>query len=197
MILYITRGTSRIALRVKELNQNSQVISWEHLQLLIEPGQWDVDCGPNGSPWFLYGCWPGKLTGVDIANPPQPDFPTLIYPAFELDADGRVVFKLDERLHSLPNGRYTGTLRTMPSVPPFHMTPIVLPKPDARDIPDEYVIGRNCEVSFPAPPPRPPKPACCILARFDIDLGPECSEHYIDQVTVDMYDGCGVDDGNS
>lgn len=195
MILYITRGTARIALRVRELNQNSQLTDWKQLQLLVQPGQWDVDCGPNGSPWFLYGCWPGKRTGVDIANP-HFDFPIIVYNAYELDNDGRIVFRLDERLYSLPNGRYTGILRVMPHVPPFKMTPIVLPKPEERDIPAEYKIGRNCEVDFPEPPPVPHEPKCCVLAHFDIDLGPECSEHYIDQVTVDMRSGCGIDEGD-
>lgn len=196
MILYINRGTARLALRVREINQTSQLTSWQQLQLLIQPGQWDEDCGPNGSPWILHGCWPGKRTGVDIANP-HFDFPIIVYQAYEMDNDGRVVFLLDEKLYALPNGRYTGVLRVMPHVPPFKMSPIVLPKPHEMDIPDEYKIGRNCDVSFPEPPHPPRQPECCILARFDIDLGPECSDHYIDQVTVDMHNGCGVEHGEA
>lgn len=195
MILYLTRGVARLALRVHELNQMGRITSHEDIQFVIQPGQWDMDCGPNGSPWILTGCWPGKITDVDIANPPQPDFPALIYDCFETDADGRLVFLMDERLWRMPNGRYSGTIQVRPHVQPFTMTPFVLPKPEERDIPAEYKIGRDCEPQFPKPVLPPPPPRCCVLARFDIDLGPECSDHYIDQITVDMRDGCGIDEG--
>lgn len=39
-----------------------------------------------------------------------PDIPTLRYPAFEIDDDGRVVFYFDKKLWSLPNGRYNATV---------------------------------------------------------------------------------------
>lgn len=49
-----------------------------------------------------------------IIQPPDggaaPDTPTLRYPAFEMDDDGRVVFYFDKKLWTLPNGRYNATV---------------------------------------------------------------------------------------
>lgn len=38
--------------------------------------------------------------------PAEPPIPILTYPAFELDCEGRVTFFFDEKLWSLPPGRY-------------------------------------------------------------------------------------------
>ena len=200
MIVYLTRGTTRLALRIRETNTSSQLTSWKDLQLLIQPGQYDQCCGPNGSPWILTGCWPGKPTGVDIANPAPFDFPTLVYPSFALDNDGRVVFALDERLWRLPNGRYSGVLQLATPIQPFNMKPLLPhgePEENGVIIPDEFLIGRECYHEPACPPPKPPKPKHCVLAVFDIDMGPECSDHMVDQIAVDFAIGCGVDDGNS
>jgi hypothetical protein len=41
--------------------------------------------------------------------PPEPCLlPTIIYPAFEIDADGAIVFRLDNHLWSRQPGRYIG-----------------------------------------------------------------------------------------
>lgn len=199
MILYLTQGMAELGLRVKNLPTGDQVISWEDIQLLIEPGQWDsrCHCGPNGSPWILHGCWPGHRTEVDIANF-RPDFPVIVYQAERLDDEGRLVFHLDERLWSLPPGRYSGTLRVAPMrgavYEPVRALRVMTPPPN-RGIPPEYFIGRNCNPEFPAPPPPPPRPKCCILSRFDIDLGPQCAEHMVDQVNVEFaLTSCGGDE---
>lgn len=199
MILHLTQGMSMLALRIKEIGSMRQVISWEDLQLLIQPGQHDAQsCYPNGSPWILTGCWPGKRTGVDVANW-RPDFPTIVYPAYKLDAEGRVVFHLDERLWELPTGRYTGILRAAPIKQCYdfpHVLLSVAPPPPDRGIPQQYLFGRDCCVDTPPDVPPRPEPKCCILSTFDIDLGPMCSDHMIDQVSVDFkLDTCGVEDG--
>ena len=165
MIIYLSRGAARLAFRLRNVNTHDQLISWNNLCLHIRPGQYDQPCVPNGSPWVLTGCWPGKPTGVDIANPQPYDFPTKRIPAFKLDADGRVVFRLPPDLWELPNGRYTGC--------------IIAEKP-GHDKPF------NFDVHFDSHPPKIDNPAPCILAIFDIDIGPECSDHYADQVVVEM-----------
>lgn len=196
MILYLAQGMAELAMRLKNLPTGDQVVSWEDIQLLIQPGQWDRCCGPNGSPWILHGCWPGHRTEVDIANF-RPDFPTLVYQAERLDDEGRIVFHLDERLWRLPPGRYSGTLRASPThggtYEPVSLK--VMPKHPDKGIPPEYLIGRDCNPDFPVPPPPPPRPKCCILSRFDIDLGPMCAEHMVDQVNVEFaLNPCGGDE---
>lgn len=191
MIIKLSAGATRLALRVKEFGSNRQLIDWRMMQLLIQPGQHDECCGPNGSPWYLHGCWPMHPTGVDIANH-RPDFPTICYNAFELDGDGRVVFRLDERLWSLPHGRYTGILRLYPhGRVPFNLKFIqdVGKKaiPQGIVIPPEFEPGarEGCIKTEQFPTPPPPEPPCCVLSKFDIDLGPACSDHLVDQVAVD------------
>ncbi len=190
MILYLAQGMSSLALRIKETNRQNQLTDWRQLQLLIQPGESRVQECYMGSPWVLTGCWPGHRTGVDIANY-RPDFPTICYNAEELDPDGRVVFRFDQKLWCLPPGRYLGSIRTYSHgnsgwVPPFNlehnMSREALPKETV--LPDGYQSEGCFWQPECCPPPRVPTP-CCILARFDIDLGPACHEHMIDQAAVD------------
>lgn len=208
MIVYLSRGMTRLALRIRELGEGRQLTDWRRLQLLIQRGQFDrKGCGPNGSPWFLEGCWPGHCTGIDVANPQPVDFPTICYNAYDLDADGRVVFRLDEKFQSLPTGRYSGTLRTTATgfSLPLNMLPgvnlgrepikpgVILPpgfRPGDVFRPDPT----NSPVCGPFPHPEP----CCILTMFDIDIGPECSDHMVDQVVVDFaLSTCGEEHGEA
>ena len=142
MILRLTQDMTRLALRIRDSWEGRQLTDWQRLQLLILPGQRDMmdQCGPNGSPWILTGCWPGKRTNVDVANW-RPDFPALICPAFTLDADGAVVFRIDDRIHNLPPGRYTGVIRVTPrQVPPY----------DPHDL-----CGSSCKPLPPGPVLKP------------------------------------------
>lgn len=188
MILYLTQGARTLALRLRETGSFNPVTSWCDIQLLISPGQYDNQCGPNGSPWILHGCWPFHPTEVDLANPHY-DFPTIVYPAVDLDEDGRIVFHLDERLDNLPAGRYSGILRQAP-MSGLKFEPISLrvgPKQPERGIPLMYQPEAACDIKFPDGPVQhePPK-KCCVLAKFDIDLGPACVDHMIDQIKVEM-----------
>lgn len=190
MILYLTQGMTSVALRIKETNRQSQLTDWRQLQLLIQPGERHWNECFMGSPWILTGCWPGHRTDVDIANY-RPEFPTICYDAEELDPDGRVVFRFDQRLWCLPPGRYLGSVRTYPQgssgwMPPFNLTHDLSREALSNKkitIPQEY----HTETCYYEPgdcPPPPVMPQCCILARFDIDLGPACHEHIIDQAAV-------------
>ena len=48
---------------------------------------------------------------------------------------------------------------------------------------------RGCKLGLA---PKPKAHHCCNLAVFDIDLGPECAQHMVDQCAVDFErDFCG------
>ena len=186
MILRIPYGVTELSLRVKELFSSRQVISWETLQLLVLPGQRGTCECFMGSPWILTGCWPGKRTGVDVANT-MPDFPVIVLPADHLDPDGGVVFRLSDRVQRLPRGRYTGILRSAPMNTHRGEKIIDIVEPPERPVPPPlYRFGeKGCGPDpEPDPCPCPPPPRCCELAVFDIDLGPVCHEHYNDKATV-------------
>lgn len=200
MIIRLTQDMSTIGFRVNETMYDQQVITWEDFELVILPGQHDGECIPNGSPWFLTGCWPGKRTDVDVANT-RPDFPPIIAPAYKLDLDGRIMFHIDARIKSLPPGRYTGILRVAPHPHDSGQRArlvVVAPKEKKKVLPMEYMAGaHSCDVKFASSSPPPPRrPAVCELARFDIDLGLTCTDHIITQVSVDFPpNDCGVSDG--
>lgn len=188
MIIYLPKGARKLALRIKNIKDQSQLASFSGIQLLLQHGgQCGCDCWEGGSPWVLHGCWPGKITDVDIANPWRgPDIPILVYEAQELDADGRVVFYFDSKLDALPPGRYRATVQTTPDER-FVFNPAQLIAPDTppeKILPPGYET-RGCDPGFPQPElPEPPKPVC-ILAVFDVDLGPSCGDHIVDQINME------------
>ena len=114
MIIRLTEETSKVGFRIRDWKNSQFLADWPHLQLCIRAGQIDQPRGPNGSPWYLYGYWPGKPTCVDLANPPMPDFPAMVLPAFEKGDNCEVIFHLPKRFHELPYGRYTGILMYCP-----------------------------------------------------------------------------------
>ncbi len=192
MIVYLNQSITTLALRIKENGDRSQLLDWRSLQLIISPPHPKYDPCYMGSPWFLWGCWPGKRVGVDVANQHVPDFPSICINAQETDADGRVVFPVGEHVRCLPVGRYLGAVQSAPQssrVPhlPYNMI-VNLGRnvyPKGKIIPPEYQ-REACSIDMP-PPPCIPEPvcSCCILAEFDIDIGPACHEHIIDQAAVD------------
>jgi hypothetical protein len=54
------------------------------------------------------GCWPGYADDPELL---PHELPTLIYPAFEVDCQGALVFRFDDKLHRRPRGRYIGRLK--------------------------------------------------------------------------------------
>ena len=199
MIIRIDPDAVRLALRVKA-GPNFQVGSWRGLQLLVEPGPRPCDCG-GGSPMYFLGCWPGPAhtgPGVDVANF-RPDFPAIVIEAFELDMEGRVVFRIKDAFRGLPPGRYRGTLRFCPPMEPMCLTPLRdlgKPKTDEVRLPEGYEFALNqCGDPFPDPPPPPPPPArCCVVSVFGIDLAPSCGDHYVDQIAASVQEGCMEDE---
>lgn len=186
MILQISEDVSKIAIRTKSWRNQRYARDWQNLYLIIEPGQ-GVDacgvCAEGGSPWIVYGCWPGVRTGVDLMNPPRPDFPAFIIKAEALTSENTVVFSLPQRWRdTVPFGRYNGRLdyNPMERVLPVNML--------------EY-MGRwepPAEECFcnqpPTPPPLPILPPPCTLVHFDIDYGPLCHQHFIDRLDVEFED---------
>lgn len=194
MILQLTEDTTRIGIRIKSLPYGAHAADTECVQLVILPGQKDAGtcCHTGGSPWFLRGCWPGKLIGVDIANPPAPDFPAICINAFERNADGQLIYILPERWKQLPYGRYTGEVRYQPKAStPINLLPWVkLGRFEGTpDYLPPWVKEHNHCCPFPEQTPPPPPvfhEHCCILTSFDIDYGPRCSAHIIDQVGLEF-----------
>lgn len=194
MIVYLTRYTTRLAVRLRTTTDGAQLTDWQQLQLIIMPRP---RCWTGGSPWILTGCWPFHPTGIDVANPPLPDFPAIVMDAFDTDEEGRIVFILDKRVHELPNGRYFGLLRIHP-----HNVPINIAALDRQKYHDHVPWaqqGRGAAITYnretqsnrmvPCNGERlfhkPPRP-CCDLFSFDIELGPECAQHMVDQAVVEF-----------
>ncbi len=211
MIIYLHRGATEFAVKVKDLNTGAQLVSCEGVYLLVHPGQKDNPCWEGGSPWILEGCWPmGQPTGVDIANPGVPNIPTLRIPAFRVDEEGRIVFRILE-MADLPVGRYTAEVVVMPpqsaepfrglvvektpgvARPPDRLVPLMVgPDPTKVILPPGYEAGRECTPTFPSPPPPPRHPEPCVLLTIDIDLGPLCGDHYASQIDLTpQHETCG------
>lgn len=201
MIIYINQGSRTLSIRIANRSTGDIAASWEDIQLLVKPGPaHGCDCWEGGSPWVFNGCWPGHRTGVDIANPwKRENIPTMVFAAESFSDDGHLVFTLDDRLDQVPPGRYTGIVQRTPIQDVKYDPYTLLHIPDAP--PEKVVIPKGfdfpaCSVDIPpAEPPEPPKEAC-VLAVFDIDLGPSCGDHFIDQVILEPALGtCGEKDG--
>lgn len=190
MILSLTEDVARIGIRIKDWRNNRILQDWRNVILTIMPGQVDSDCTcgchTGGSPWYLHGCWPGHHVDVDVANPTPPDFAPIVCRAFTWGEDGTVEFHVPDVFRTLPWGRYTGVLQYHPA----------LDKPldfrvlrDLRDAPRPADSPCVPDLSIHSPAHMPPVPLFCVLARFDIDYGPRCSEHIIDMAQVQFMLG--------
>lgn len=187
MILQLNYDTTRIALAINHWPTGRRVSDWRNLYLVILPGQEDdcTCCHTGGSPWYLRGCWLGKPTGVDIANPPRPDFPPFFIQAHEYDDNGRIVFVLPERWRQIAYGRYTGKVIYMEPQDASAVMAMLPPVPKLPTAMRKYPTPLLYNHSDCSPPPCepipcvPPPPPACTLAKFDIDYGYKCSEHII------------------
>jgi hypothetical protein len=74
------------------------------LRLVIRP-----PAQKEGEPFtdiIRHGFWPGNPPEND--PPPSREVPALVYPCFELTAEGEAVFRLDSQLWKRGTGRYLG-----------------------------------------------------------------------------------------
>lgn len=188
MILQLTEDTTSIGIRLKAVPVQQYLADWQGIALGILPGQRQCACcSQGGSPWYVWGCWPGHRTGVDLMNPPPPDFPAFFIQASDVNAkDNLVIFNLPDRWRkTVPFGRYTGFIRYQPD------------KVFYDPINSHINLGTRLNLAaldpgcYHAPPepcachwPAPPKP--CVLAEFDVDYGPRCSQHIIDRIDVEL-----------
>ena len=183
MILQVSEDINQIAIRVKSWRNQRYAQDWQNLYLIITPGQAGPECccHQGGSPWIAYGCWPGHRTGVDLMNPPPPDFPAFFLQAQSMTDDKLVVFELPLRWReTVPFGRYSGTVRYQPM---NRTTPVNM----------IWNLGRwhvphddGCLCAPPQPPAVAPFPPPCDIVHFDIDYGPRCDQHIIDRIDVEF-----------
>ena len=184
MILQLTEDTTSIGIRLKATPTQEYLVDWQGLALGILPGQKGCECcHTGGSPWYVWGCWPGHQTGVDLMNPPPPDFPAFFIQASDVK-DNLVIFNLPDRWRQqVPFGRYTGFVRYQPAKVFYHPINAIVDfgvSPMPEDPGCYRTPPEPCSCDFP----KPPKP--CILAEFDVDYGPRCSQHIIDRIDVEL-----------
>lgn len=190
MILQISEDVTRVGIRIKSWRNQRYTDDWRHLQLVISPGQHGEHCCcEGGSPWIVYGCWPGHQTGVDLMNPPSPDFPAFIIEAEGMDK-GMTVFPLPDRWRqTVPFGRYSGLVRYQPdNYLPVNILQWIQQKQHDKPMSWDFLDPGCClppEPPCPQPVKLPPQ-RMCILAEFDIDYGPRCTEHIMDKVAIDL-----------
>lgn len=96
MIIRLCEDTPKLALRIVQPGCSGKQLMDTGVEIHITP----VECEPRRKTQMV---WDGCIYREEkIENP----IPSLTYPAFELDDDGRIVFYFDNRLWSLPPGRY-------------------------------------------------------------------------------------------
>lgn len=104
----IQPGQEELAVRLVQPGCGSQVISREDMRLVITAPQ------PKSallSEQTFTGFWPGSETPWSDAVGAGRDF-MLVYPAFDVNEEGDVVFRFDDQLRTLRPGRYIGSVET-------------------------------------------------------------------------------------
>lgn len=106
-IVRICKNQAELAVKIVQPGCNGgQVIGHEDIFLVIKAPK----CPHRyKSPWIVEGCWPG-YDGPRGCEPTPDQYPAIYYPAFNIDDEGRAVFRFDNKLYRLPQGRYIGTI---------------------------------------------------------------------------------------
>ena len=94
-IVRLCEDTPKMALRIVQPGCDGRQLIDMGVEIQISP----VQCEEPQERIVMDVC----LNVVDII---KREVPTLTYPAFEIDAEGRIVFYFDKRLWSQPAGRY-------------------------------------------------------------------------------------------
>lgn len=111
-IVKICQGQPELRVRITTTGDNgAQLVDYKHLRLVIS-----APCEPRSelplSPQEFKGCWPGHDTAKWNSSFELPERrPLLIYPAFDTDENGDIVFRLDSQIWNRL-GRYIGTVET-------------------------------------------------------------------------------------
>ena len=98
MIVRLCEDTPKLGLRIVQPGCSGAQLMDRGIELAIMP----ASCP---SPEHLIPVWEDCELHWESHRKP---IPTVIYPAFEVDDDGLVVWYFDQRLWSLPPGRYIG-----------------------------------------------------------------------------------------
>jgi hypothetical protein len=105
MIIPIDQGQSELKVALTRPGTGDQLVSKELIRLVIKPPP--KERFAQLSPIVRKGDWGYPLPLEDY--PPNRDaWPLLIYPAFDIDDDGAIIFRLDRRFWQRPCGRYIG-----------------------------------------------------------------------------------------
>lgn len=96
MIIRLCEDTPKLAVRIAQPGCDGRQLVDTRVNIVIRP----VVCVERST---THTYWDGCSFREEVIPDPVP---TLRYPAFELDDEGRVVFYFDDKLWSLPPGRY-------------------------------------------------------------------------------------------
>lgn len=108
MIIRLCEDQPKLALRISQPGCSGGQLMGRGVVLNIT----SAACpGVLKSPLLWCGCFADtRIKESDCCNVPELDSPSLQYPAFDVDEEGRVVFYFDKKLWSLPGGRYRAIL---------------------------------------------------------------------------------------
>lgn len=106
-ITRICWGQPELAVRLVQPGCNGgQLIDYEHIRLVITAPACPYRLK---SEQVFYGCWPSYETPWSDGILPH-ELPALVYPAFDTNDEGEIVFRFDSHLWKLPPGRYIGSV---------------------------------------------------------------------------------------
>lgn len=107
-IIKIMQGQPELAVRlVSQGEPGQQLIDYKNIRLVVMPPR-EQRVEPLLSVQHFSGFWPGH--DVEKWNeqfvPPE-ELPILVYPAFTVDDEGKIVFRFDSKIYKR-RGRYQG-----------------------------------------------------------------------------------------
>lgn len=111
MIVRICRGQPELAVRVVAPGcDGGQLVDYEDMELCILAPK--CTCEGPFSKIYFHGCgwWGHDIDRWNEQQVPPEEMPVLVYPAFDVNDNGEIVFKFDSKLWERA-GRYVGLIR--------------------------------------------------------------------------------------
>ena len=111
MIVRICRGQPELAVRVVAPGcDGGQLVDYEDMELCILAPK--CTCEGPFSKIYFHGCgwWGHDIDRWNEQQVPPEQMPVLVYPAFDVNDNGEIVFKFDSKLWERA-GRYVGLIR--------------------------------------------------------------------------------------
>ena len=111
MIVRICRGQPELAVRVVAPGcDGGQLVDYEDMELCILAPK--CTCEGPFSKIYFHGCgwWGHDMDRWNEQQVPPEQMPVLVYPAFDVNDNGEIVFKFDSKLWERA-GRYVGLIR--------------------------------------------------------------------------------------